>query len=46
MQQSFQESPHIALTVEVDMTEAEAARKRLNVHAEKLEQPKITMTGR
>ncbi len=45
MQQSFQESPHIALTVEVDMTEAEAARKRLNVHAEKLQQPKITMTA-
>lgn len=44
MQQSFQESPHIALTVEVDMTEAEAARKRLNAYAEKLEQPRITMT--
>jgi pyruvate dehydrogenase E2 component (dihydrolipoamide acetyltransferase) len=45
MQQSFQESPHIALTVEVDMTEAEAARTRLNVHAEKLQQTKITMTS-
>ncbi len=45
MQQSFQESPHIALTVEVDMTEAESARKRLNAHAEKLEQPRISITA-
>jgi pyruvate/2-oxoglutarate dehydrogenase complex dihydrolipoamide acyltransferase (E2) component len=37
MQKSFQESPHIALTVEVDMTEAENARKRFNVQAEKLD---------
>jgi pyruvate dehydrogenase E2 component (dihydrolipoamide acetyltransferase) len=45
MQQSFQESPHIVLTVEVDMSEAEAARKHLNVHAEKVQQPKITLTS-
>jgi pyruvate dehydrogenase E2 component (dihydrolipoamide acetyltransferase) len=45
MQQSFQESPHIALTVEVDMTEAENARKRFNSRAEKLEHPRITVTA-
>jgi pyruvate dehydrogenase E2 component (dihydrolipoamide acetyltransferase) len=45
MQQSFQESPHIALTVEVDMTEAENARKRFNLQAEKLGQPRITVTA-
>jgi pyruvate dehydrogenase E2 component (dihydrolipoamide acetyltransferase) len=45
MQQSFQESPHIALTVEVDMTEAENARKRFNLQAEKLKQPRITVTA-
>ena len=45
MQRSFQESPHIALTVEVDMTEAGNARKRLNLHAEKLQQPRISITA-
>jgi len=45
MQQSFQESPHIALTVDVDMTEAENARKRFNTQAEKLKQPRITVTA-
>ena len=45
MQQSFQESPHIALTVDVDMTEAESARKRFNLQAEKLKQPRITITS-
>lgn len=45
MQQSFQEAPHIALTVEVDMTEAENARKRFNQQAEKLGQPRITVTA-
>lgn len=45
MQKSFNESPHIALTVEVDMTEAENARKRFNVQAEKLKQPRITVTA-
>lgn len=45
MQQSFQESPHIALTVDIDMTEAEDARKRFNIQAEKLGQPRITITA-
>ncbi len=45
MQQSFQESPHIALTVEVDMMEAESVRKRFNLQAEKLKQPRITVTA-
>ena len=45
MQQSFQESPHIALTVDVDMSEAETVRKRFNLHAEKLEQPRISITA-
>jgi len=45
MQQSFQESPHIALTVDVDMTEAENARKRFNLQAEKMGQPRITITA-
>ncbi|PWB72477.1 MAG: 2-oxo acid dehydrogenase subunit E2 [Anaerolineales bacterium] len=45
MQQSFQESPHIALTVEVDMTEAENTRKRFNTQVEKLGQPRITVTA-
>ena len=45
MQQSFQESPHIALTVEVDMSEAENARKRFNAQAEKSKQPRITVTA-
>lgn len=45
MQQSFQESPHIALTVDVDMTEAENTRKRFNLHAEKIGQPRVTITA-
>lgn len=45
MQQSFQESPHIALTVEVDMTEAENIRKRFNLQAEKLGKSRITVTA-
>ena len=45
MQQSFQESPHIALTVDVDMTEAEATRTRFNAQTEKLGQPRITVTA-
>jgi len=45
MQHSFQESPHIALTVDIDMTEAENVRKRFNVQAEKLAQPRITITA-
>ncbi len=45
MQQSFQESPHIALTVEVDMTETENARRRFNIEAEKTKQPRVTVTA-
>lgn len=45
MQQSFQESPHIALTVEVDMTETENVRRRFNVEAEKTKQPRVTVTA-
>jgi pyruvate dehydrogenase E2 component (dihydrolipoamide acetyltransferase) len=45
MQQSFQESPHIALTVDVDMTEAENARKRFNLQAEKVGHPRISVTA-
>jgi pyruvate dehydrogenase E2 component (dihydrolipoamide acetyltransferase) len=45
MQQSFQEAPHIALTVDVDMTEAENARKRFNLQAEKLRHPRISVTA-
>ena len=45
MKQSFQQSPHIALTVDVDMTEAEKVRKRFNAQAEKLEQPRVTVTA-
>ncbi|WKZ35244.1 MAG: 2-oxo acid dehydrogenase subunit E2 [Anaerolineales bacterium] len=45
MQQSFQEAPHIALTIDVDMTEMEATRKRFNLQTEKLGQPRITVTA-
>jgi pyruvate dehydrogenase E2 component (dihydrolipoamide acetyltransferase) len=45
MQQSFQEAPHIALTVDVDMTEAEKARKNFNLQAEKSGQPRVTITA-
>jgi pyruvate dehydrogenase E2 component (dihydrolipoamide acetyltransferase) len=45
MQHSFQELPHIALTVDVDMTEAENVRKRLNMQAEKLGQMRVTVTA-
>ena len=45
MQKSFQESPHISLTVDVDMTEAETIRKRFNLQTEKLGQARITVTS-
>ncbi len=45
MQQSFQESPHIALTVDVDVTELENTKKHFNIQAEKLVQPRITITA-
>jgi pyruvate dehydrogenase E2 component (dihydrolipoamide acetyltransferase) len=45
MQQSYQTTPHISLTVEVDMTAAEALRQTLNVEAEKVGQPRISVTA-
>jgi pyruvate dehydrogenase E2 component (dihydrolipoamide acetyltransferase) len=45
LQKSFQESPHIALTVDVDMTAIESTRKRFNEKAEKSGQPRITVTA-
>lgn len=45
LQQSFQESPHIALTVDVDMTAIENTRKRFNEKAEKSGQSRITVTA-
>ena len=45
MQRSFQESPHIALTVDVDMTQIENTRKRFIIEVEKLNQPRITITA-
>ncbi|MBM3125690.1 MAG: 2-oxo acid dehydrogenase subunit E2 [Chloroflexi bacterium] len=45
MQSSFQELPHIALTIEVDVTELEAARRRLNELAMKQSHGKVSMTA-
>jgi pyruvate dehydrogenase E2 component (dihydrolipoamide acetyltransferase) len=45
MQQSFQELPHIALTVDIDATELESLRKRFNIQAEKLGQHRVTLTA-
>ena len=45
MQQSFQELPHIALTVDIDATELEGLRKRFNIQAEKLGQPRVHSDG-
>jgi pyruvate dehydrogenase E2 component (dihydrolipoamide acetyltransferase) len=45
LQKSFQESPHIALTVDVDMTAIENTRKHFNEKAEKSGQSRITVTA-
>jgi pyruvate dehydrogenase E2 component (dihydrolipoamide acetyltransferase) len=45
MQASFHEAPHIALTVEVDVTQLEATRARMNDLAAQLGQPKISITA-
>jgi pyruvate dehydrogenase E2 component (dihydrolipoamide acetyltransferase) len=45
MQQSYQTAPHITLTVEVDMTAAEVLRQELNAEAEKVSQPRISITA-
>ena len=45
MTTSYQSTPHIYLTVEVDMTEAENSRKRMNRLAEQEGSPSISMTA-
>jgi len=42
---SYQSTPHIYLTVEVDMTSSESARKQINMVAEKEGQPAISVTA-
>ena len=42
---SYQSTPHIYLSVEVDMTASESARKRINLLAEKEGQPAISVTA-
>jgi len=42
---SYQSTPHIYLTVEVDMTASESARKRINLLAEKEGQSAISVTA-
>ena len=45
MQASFHDAPHIALSVEVDMTQAEATRARMNEHAARLGAGKVSLTA-
>lgn len=45
MQKSFQTIPHIALTIEVDVTALENARTQLNQLAEKRGEGKVSMTA-
>ena len=45
LQASYQTSPHIYLTVEVDMHEAEASRKRMNALAEQEDISPISVTA-
>jgi pyruvate dehydrogenase E2 component (dihydrolipoamide acetyltransferase) len=45
MQASFQTIPHIALTIEVDVSNLERVRAHLNALAEKRHEPKISMTA-
>lgn len=45
MQTSFQTAPHIALTVDVDMTNMEAVRLRMNLIAEKKGERRISVTA-
>ena len=42
---SYQNVPHIFLTVEVDMSRSEAARKRMNEVADKNSKPAVSMTA-
>ena len=45
MQASFQTAPHIALTVDVDVTHLAAARQRLNLLAERKAEQKVSLTA-
>ena len=45
MQASFQTAPHIALTVEVDLSQLESTRGRLNEYAARLNRSKISITA-
>ena len=45
MQLSFHEAPHIALTVNVDVKDAEEARNYFNNLAEKQGKPRVTLTA-
>ena len=45
MQSSYQTAPHITLTVEVDMTEAESVRRSLNERADLLKVTSIPVTA-
>ncbi len=45
MQTSFQEAPHIALTVEADMTRLETARQRMNEIAARSGAGKVSLTA-
>ncbi len=45
MQHSYQTAPHITLTVEADMSAAQALRNELNARAEALGAPRISVTA-
>jgi pyruvate dehydrogenase E2 component (dihydrolipoamide acetyltransferase) len=45
MQHSYQTAPHITLTVEVDMSAAQALRGELNARAEVLGLPRVSVTA-
>jgi pyruvate dehydrogenase E2 component (dihydrolipoamide acetyltransferase) len=45
MQSSFQKAPHIALTVEVDVTQLEAVRQRMNEIAARQGEQKVSVTA-
>lgn len=45
MQSSFQTAPHIALTVEADVTQLEAVRQQLNARAARANEVKLSLTA-
>jgi pyruvate dehydrogenase E2 component (dihydrolipoamide acetyltransferase) len=45
MQQSYQSAPHITFSIDVDMSEAENLRRKLNKKAEASSAPHITVTA-